>query len=217
MIAAALKSSGYLELWKMEVETHPWRYQQGLMDRQSAPPHEVRDYCIGNVKEAYSGGVRYAINLVQLRELQRQFPRESFRLEIELYEVLVRNDQNRREIAYDWLQRHCPDQLLEYMEEIEPHTAYWWSVVGRVEPVLAALSRQAVDSEGSVDVCTLCGDQPASAYRVVNGGETMPGVPSLRLCEGCIEIRRGMGDVLMPFLSRAPRTCFKPSNILERS
>lgn len=206
LIAAALKSSGYLDLWKREVERHPWRYQHGLMDKLPAPPDEVRDYCIGTVKEAYSGGVRFAINLVQLRELQRQSPRESFRLEIELYEILVRNDQNRREIAYDWLQRHCPDQLLEHMEEIEPHTAYWWSAVDRVEPRLAALSRLVVASEGSVEVCTSCGDQPASAYRLVNGAETMPGVPSLRLCEDCIGIRRGMGNVLMPFLSRAPRT-----------
>ena len=47
--------------------------------------------------------VAFAINLVQLRALQRQYPRESLRLEIVLYETLVRNDQSRREVAYDWL------------------------------------------------------------------------------------------------------------------
>lgn len=201
VIAGALESSGYLEIWKMEVDEHPWRYTHGLMDKLSASPEVVRDYCIGTVKEAYSGGIRFAVNLAQLRELQRQHPRESFRLEIALYETLVRNDQNRREVAYDWLQRHYPDLLKQHMEEIEPHTPYWWSVIDRVEPQLAALSRHAVVSEGGTDVCTSCGDQPASRYRVVNGAETMPGVPSLRLCDDCIGIRRGMGNILVPFLS----------------
>jgi len=202
VIAGALESSGYLEIWKMEVDEHPWRYTHGLIDKLSASPEVVRDYCIGTVKEAYSGGIRFAVNLAQLRELQRQHPRESFRLEIALYETLVRNDQNRREVAYDWLQRHYPDLLKQHMEEIEPHTPYWWSVIDRVEPQLAALSRHAVISEGSINVCTSCGDEPASPYRVVNGAETMPGVPSLRLCDDCIGIRRGMGNALVPFLSR---------------
>ena len=201
VIATALESSGYLKIWKMEVEEHPWRYTHELMDQLSASREVVRDYCISTVKEAYSGGIRFAINLAQLRALQRQHPRESFRLEIALYETLVRNDQSRREVAYDWLQRHYPDLLKQHMEEIEPHTPYWWSVIDRVEPRLAALSRHAVVSEGSTDVCTSCGDQPASPYRVANGAETMPGVPSLRLCDDCIGIRRGMGNVLVPFLS----------------
>lgn len=201
VIADALESSGYLKLWKKEVDGHPWRYTDGLMDKLSEPPELLRDYCIGTVKEAYSSGVRFAINLVQLKALQKQHPRRAFCLEIALYEALVRNDQSRREIAYDWLQRHYPDLLKQHMEEIEPHTPYWWSVIDRVEPQLAALSRHAVASEGSTDVCSSCGDQPVASYRMVNGAETMPGVPSLRLCEDCIEIRRGMGDILVPFLN----------------
>lgn len=200
VVADALESSGYLDLWKKEVDGHPWRYAEGLMDILPDPPELVRDYCIGTVKEAYSGGVRFAINLVQLKALQDQHPRRAFSLEIALYETLVRNDQNRREIAYNWLQRHYPDLLTQHMEEIEPHTSYWWSVIDRVEPQLAALSQHAVVSEGRTDVCSSCGDRPAASYRVVNGAETMPGVPSLRLCDDCIKIRRGMGNILVPFL-----------------
>jgi len=92
------------------------------------------------------------------------------------------------------------------MEEIEPHTPYWWSVIDRVEPRLGALSRQAVLSMGGSDVCSSCGDEPAYPYRVVNGAEIMPGVPSLRLCDDCLEIRRGMGNILMPFLSEPRKT-----------
>lgn len=52
LIAAALQSSGYLEVWKMEVNEHPWRYTHGLMDKLSASPEFVCDYCTGTVKEA---------------------------------------------------------------------------------------------------------------------------------------------------------------------
>jgi hypothetical protein len=42
VIAAALESSGYLEIWKMEVGGHPWRYSNGLMDLLFASPETVR-------------------------------------------------------------------------------------------------------------------------------------------------------------------------------
>lgn len=206
VIADALRSSGYLDIWKMEVERYAWRYAHGQMDHLGVSPEDIRAYCIGMVKEAYSGGFRFAINLVQLQALQERYPRESFRLEINLYETLIRNDQNRREVAYDWLERHHPDLLKQHMEEIEPHTQYWWSVVDRVEPQLGALSRQNVSSMGSNEVCSSCGDEPAYQYRVVNGAESLPGVPSLRLCDDCLGIRRGMGTMVMPFLSELRKT-----------
>jgi hypothetical protein len=206
LIAAALESSGYLDIWQIEVEKHPWRYIPGLIDGISASSEDMCEYCVSIIKEAYSGGVRFAINLVQAQALQRQHPRKAFCLVITLYEKLVRMDEDRREIAYDWLQRHYPEQLKQHMEEIAPHTPYWWWVIDKVEPQLAALSRLAVALEGNTEVCTSCGDHPASLYRLVNGADTMPGVPSLRLCDDCIDIRRGMGNVLMPFISVPGKT-----------
>ncbi|MDX8521760.1 YiiX/YebB-like N1pC/P60 family cysteine hydrolase [Mesorhizobium dulcispinae] len=200
VIAAALRQSGYLDLWRTEVDLHPWRYVPGLIDKISGSSEDLRDYCIGTVREAYSGNIRFAVNLILLRALHVRYPRESLRLEIELYETLVRNDQKRREVAYKWLSDHYPDDLKRHMEQIEPHSAYWYSIVDRVEPHLAALSRHAVEAEGGTNVCSSCGDEPALDYRLVNGAETMPGVPSLRLCGDCIEIRRGMGNVLARFL-----------------
>ena len=91
VIANALVSSGYLDLWKKEVDRHPWRYTSGLMDKLSEPPKLLCDYCIGTIKEAYSGGVRFAINLIQLKALQEKHPRRAFCLEIDLYETLVSN------------------------------------------------------------------------------------------------------------------------------
>lgn len=201
-IAKSLNDSGYLDLWRIETETHPWRYDSLLIDGMTSPEHltNLREYCIGTVSAAYSGGLRFAINLAQLKELERQHPRESFRLEIRLYEILVRNDQTRREVAYNWLLNHYPEELKEHMEQIEPHTAHWYNIIDRVEPKLAAISRHAIATEGSVEVCCSCGEQPALDYRLANAAETMPGVPSLRLCSDCIAVRRAMRTELIPFL-----------------
>lgn len=201
-IAKVLRESGYLDLWRGEIAAHPWRYDQSLIAAMSAPEQmaDIREYCIGTVSEAYSGGVRFSINLIQLQMLETQHGGQSFRMLVDLYETLVLNDQIRREVACSWLLKHYPDDLKKHLEQIEPHSAYWYSIVDRVEPKLAALSRVVVTAEDSPEVCSSCGDRPAMSYRLANGAQTMPGVPSLRLCCDCIEIRRGMGNVLMPFL-----------------
>ncbi len=202
-IARSLKHSGYLDIWRIEVAAHPWRYDGSLINKLSGPEKidSLREYCIGTVKGAYSNGFRFANNLVQLKNLQSRNPRKSFQLEISLYEALVRNDEARREVAYNWLSHHDPSALRLHMEQIDPHSPYWYSMVDRVEPNLAALSRHAVAAEGSSNVCSSCGDQPTETYRVVNGAETMPGVPSLRLCEDCHQIRQEMYTALLPFFS----------------
>lgn len=201
-IAAVLVDSGYLEIWRIETEKHPWRYNSNLINKMTTPKETaaLREYCIDAVQEAYSGGFRFAHNLVGLRNLLNQFPRRSFALEVELYETLVQNDQNRREIAYDWLLKQHPTDLEKHMEQIEPHSSYWYSMVDKVEPTLAKLSHHAVLAKGDNKVCSSCGDRPTVAYRVINGTENLLGVPSLRLCDDCIAIRRGMGNVLLPFL-----------------
>ena len=203
IIANVLESSGYLEIWKAEVKSHRWRYCPGLIDELMASPESVRDYCIGTVKEAYSGEEHFPETLVQLQRLQANFPRESFRLLVALYQTLVTNSQNRREIAYHWLAKHFPRELAQYMEEIEPHSPSWWSTIECVQPELAEIARNAGVSEDNAGACTSCGGQPAYSYRLVNGVETMLGVPSLRLCEGCLGCYRDKGLVLMRFLSES--------------
>lgn len=121
-VTAALRESGYLDLWKFEINEYPWRYNFSLMNSLAVSPEDLRHYCVATVKEAYSGNVRFASNLVQLRTLKILHPREYFRLEVILYETLVQNDQMRRETAYDWLMEYFPDDLKQNMEQIEPHS-----------------------------------------------------------------------------------------------
>ncbi|XNY04015.1 hypothetical protein ACMFL9_04530 (plasmid) [Sinorhizobium meliloti] len=192
-IADALQNTGYLDLWRYEVETHRWRYDHAVMATMTAPSiqQDLRAYCIGTVQEAYSGGVRFAVNLEHYRRRHHVSPRRSWQLLIEFYETLVSNEHCRREVARTWLAAAYPADLERHMEKIEPHFQMWFSIVDRVEPRLGALAHLAIQSEKSTMVCSSCGDGPITDYRIVNAAEAMPGVPSLRLCDDCVRIRRG--------------------------
>jgi hypothetical protein len=110
---------------------------------------DLRQYCIGTVQEAYTAGVRFAVNLRYYRTANQVDERETTHLLIDLYETLVRNDQQRREVARAWLSKHCPIDLKQYMERIEPHSELWFSIVERVEPQLGLLARANIHQEAA--------------------------------------------------------------------
>lgn len=200
-IVEAFETSGYLYVWRVEVDKHPWRYDHRLMSMMPGSKPGLPKYCIETLQECYSGGARFAMNLALLKGYHSTHPRESFRLEIELYSTLTRTHQARREVAYAWLMKHHPEMLKQHMEQIEPHSPHWYSIVEIVDPALAAFSDHAVRSQGVSKVCSICADQPATAYRLVNDAE-ISGVPSLYLCEDCVGIRRRAGMTLEPFFER---------------
>lgn len=197
ILAEAYKNSGYLTLWQIDFDNHPYRYDVDLMEAASKPEDliDLRKYCIETIREAYSGSLRFAINLRHYQHLQRSGSRETLKLLIQLYKTLVSNDQLRRETARSWLLRHYPKDVELYMERITPHTDQWFSIVDLVEPMLGIVARASIEREGSLEVCSSCGDPP-NDYRLVNSANKMPGVPSLRLCRDCVEIRRAGGEVL---------------------
>lgn len=199
-IADVLQRSGYLDLWRYELETHPWRYDHATMATMTGLEiqQELRLYCVDTVKEAYSGGIRFAVNLAHYNQRHLASPRRSWQLLIGLYETLVRNDHSRREVARSWLAKTYPADLKLHMERIEPHSEMWFAIVDRVEPRLGALARIVIANEKSKMVCSSCGDEPTTDYRIANAAEAMPGVPSLRLCNDCVNIRRGFGERLEP-------------------
>ncbi|WP_168331792.1 YiiX/YebB-like N1pC/P60 family cysteine hydrolase [Rhizobium leguminosarum] len=200
-IAKAYRDSGYFDLWRLEFQKHPWRYDREMMLGMSDPARAeaVRAYCRGTIQEAYSGGIRFAVNLVYYSSVNSVSPRQTRRQLIDLYQTLVQNDEDRRETARAWLARFFPDDLKVYMETFEPHTPAWFATVDRVEPKLGMMARASISVAKSLHVCSLCADEPVTDYRLVNGARAMPGVPSLRLCDDCIEIRRGFGEELEPF------------------
>lgn len=197
-IAQSYLDSGYLEVWKHERVTNPWRYDLQLMESITDKKMliDLRDACTSAIREAYSGGRRYAINLTHYQQMHKIYQRETYSLLIGLYEVLVRNDYLWRETSRSWLLKYYPDDVKEFMERIEPHSDSWFLIVDRVEPQLGQIARISIQNEQSVKVCSSCGDQPTQDYRIVNADDAMPSVPSLRLCSDCENIRRGFGERL---------------------
>ena len=199
-IARAYRDSGYLELWKTDFEVNPWHYDLDAMEKRTDQSTiiDLRSYCVSTVREAYTGGLRYAVNLVQYQASYGAAGRETTGQLVVLYEQLALNDQMRRETALAWLRRHFPSDASNELERIVPHSELWFSIIDRLEPRLGAIARMSIAKEGASEVCSSCGD-PGDDYRLVNSAETMPGVPSLRLCPDCVAIRRTRhGEVLEP-------------------
>jgi len=200
-IARAYRESGYLEIWKSDFLINPWHYDLDAMEEEgkgAVRGDSFHGYCVSTIREAQSGGFRYAVNLIHYRAAFARAERETTGQLVALYERLVWNDQVRRDTALTWLRRHFPEDARNELERVVPHSPLWFSMVDRVEPRLGAIARLLIQSTGSDDVCSSCGD-PADDYRLVNGADAMPGVPSLRLCTDCVGIRRGGGEVLESF------------------
>jgi len=198
-IAKAYRDSGYLELWKTDFRVNPWHYDLDEMEALTTAStiDDLRDYCIGTIREFHSGGLRYAVNLVHYTRALRANNRQTTAQLVALYERLVHNDQLRRDTALAWLRRHFPDDAKNNLERIVPHSEQWFSIVDRVEPALGQIARLSLHHMKSIEVCSACGD-PAEDYLLVNAAEMMPGVPSLRLCVDCVEIRQAGGEIMKP-------------------
>ena len=198
-IAKAYRDSGYLELWKTDFRVNPWHYDLDGMEAltKASTIDDLRDYCIGTIREFHSGGLRYAVNLIHYSRTLRANNRQTTAQLVALYERLAHNDQLRRDTALAWLRCHFPDDVEHNLERIVPHSEQWFSIIDRVEPALSQIARLSIDRMQSLEVCSACGD-PAEDYLLVNAAEMMPGVPSLRLCVDCVGARRTEGEILDP-------------------
>ena len=76
------------------------------------------------------------------------------------------------------------------MTYLTPHTAEWFSALESSNPNQAAMTRQIISSAGRSDVCSVCGDTPATDYKVVGAQFSTAIGASIRLCDDCREIRR---------------------------
>lgn len=163
---------------------------------RSGDDEGLRLYCVSTIQEFHTGGVRFAVKVAYYERAMQVSGRRTTAQLVALYIQLVRNDQIRRDVALTWLRRHHPEDAATHLQRIEPHSSLWFSIIDRVEPFLGAIARANIQQEGSVDVCSSCGDPPQD-YLLMNSADAMPGVPSLRLCSDCILIRRGYGEILV--------------------
>jgi hypothetical protein len=80
----------------------------------------------------------------------------------------------------------------------EPHSPEWFAALEAINPQQAMQSRRIIERAGRSNVCSVCGDDPASDYRIVEPNAPINAVLSLRLCRDCKNIRTMQGEVFEP-------------------
>jgi hypothetical protein len=193
--ARLLTDSGYLTAWRVEKDKNPWQYDLDLMNAELGAAHEKMQYCQAVVDEREIGLQRYEVNRAGYGIYFEQFHLEWFRMLKELYEILVELHHQRRNVAGQWLAQnfaaHAPASSRS-SADLAPHSTEWFAALERYNPAQAAHTHLIVESERRLDVCSICGDTPAKDYRLVGHALPADAVRTLRLCNDCWGIRRGM-------------------------
>lgn len=98
-ISDALRSSGYLDHWKVEQSRFPWRYDSVLIVQfyHSLPDkNPILDYCRATLRGHAAGDfTHWEVNAKGYSEMNRYYPREAFQLLMDLYITLSFNHNQR--------------------------------------------------------------------------------------------------------------------------
>jgi uncharacterized protein YycO len=204
-VCGLFEKSGYLTLWQVEKEKNPWQYDLKLMDAFSSSGAGMDEYCGSVLLNEQEGPNRYIVNRGGYARLAKQFGLRSFQLMLDLYDILAALHQTRVQVATSWL---AANGFLDPTEEnsasyLVPHTPEWFAALTAWNPPQADMTRSVIEAAGSLEVCSICGDQPARDYRLEKTHRA--GVDMLRLCDGCLEIRKTMGDPFVPLPDAPPQ------------
>lgn len=191
-----LHESGYLSIWQGEVEKHPWRYDLKLMS--TSPEPSIEEYCTGVLTSHVPGPHRFVVNRGGFMLLARQFGLKYFETMKDLYEGLANLHQTQVEVVMSWLEAKHGLAPVITSPCLRPHTPEWFAALEIWDPPKAEMTRQVVKCFGSVEVCSICGDNPARDYRLEEAQRPAGGVDTMRLCEDCLGIRRAVGEVFEP-------------------
>lgn len=81
----------------------------------------------------------------------------------------------------------------------EPHSPEWFKALDAFDPQQAAHTRQILRLAGRADVCGVCGDDPATDYKLTGKQLHPDGVATQRLCDDCRTIRqKQFGETYRP-------------------
>jgi hypothetical protein len=194
-MAGVLEASGYLTVWTAEIMQNPWHYDLALMDQVPEPVLEA--YCNSTLNDEAQGLNRYVINRGQYARLSQLTGYRTFALLADLFEKLASLHRQRVMAAEAWLSiKH--KRLVAKAEPIRPHTPEWFASLELWDPLKAAATRTVIQVEGRAEVCSICGDDPAADYGLAEADRAAGGPSTLRLCDDCLVIRRGMGERYEP-------------------
>jgi len=182
----ALGTSRYLELWRDEFERNSWQYHVAMMEGHDSSEESKRRYCEELLADEELFQNRFVINHAGYVAINTLHPRKYFMLMVELYDVLTHLHARRIKAATSWLEHRglinpASPRLLR------PHTPEWFASLREWNPTQAAITEAIIQAAGSLDVCSVCADDPANDYALVSMPAAGPG--TLRLCDDCSRIR----------------------------
>ncbi len=194
-LVQALRSSRYLELWRDEFERNSWQYHVALMEGHDGSAERKQRYCEALLADEKLCQNRFILNHAGYVTVNTLHPRQYFALKIELYALLTEFHGRRIRAATTWLERRG---LLEPAppRPLRPHTPEWLASLREWNPKQAAMTEAAIEATGSLDVCSICADDPARDYAFVSTPAAGPG--TLRLCDDCFRIR-SIDEPMKPF------------------
>lgn len=188
-----LEQSGYLTVWRIEKDNNPWQYDIELMPPSAEAAPGVEEYCRSLVSDEEDGPNRYIVNRGGYELFSRQFGLRFFEIMADFYGHLASLHRTRVQVATKWLQTRGLAEI-EPLAILRPHTPEWFEALAVWNPVQAACTRRVIETLGTSDVCSICGDAPATDYRLEGGHRPPAGVDTLRLCDDCVRIRRAGGE-----------------------
>jgi hypothetical protein len=80
----------------------------------------------------------------------------------------------------------------------KPHSELWFQKLEAFNPEQAAHTRKILQLAQRDDVCSVCGDDPATDYRLFAPPPAKEAVGTIRLCEDCRIIREMSGEKFLP-------------------
>jgi hypothetical protein len=191
--AEIFRKSGYLDIWRDEQEHHPWRYEIELLSQIVVEEAKIVEYCREMLEDQQMRPNRFQINCDGYRAYYQTTRLGTFRLLHDLYENVSRQHANRVLVAAQWLALSETGTI-----KIEPHSKAWFAVLAARDPLQAQHVDNVLKLAGGIDVCSICGDDPAYDYILLD-----PSLPraaiTIRLCDDCLEVRAGHGETLVPF------------------
>jgi hypothetical protein len=75
-----------------------------------------------------------------------------------------------------------------------PHSTEWFEALTAANPQQAMQTATLVKAAGRQDICSICGDDPASDYKLIRPAPRKDAVASIRLCNDCRQIRAMHGE-----------------------
>lgn len=194
-LVQALQTSRYLGLWHEEFERNAWQYHVAMIEGHNVPEDHKRKYCEELLADQKLGQNRFVLNHGLYIGLNAEHPRKYFALQVELYNLLANFHARRIKAATAWLERRglldpLPRRLLR------PHSSEWFASLREWDPKQAAMTEAATTVAGTLDVCSICADDPARDYALVRPPAAGPG--TIRLCDDCFGIQ-AIDNSLEPF------------------